>query len=77
MPVSITIRGVPDATRDALAARAARSGRSLQQYLAHELQQIAAAPDLHEWLDAAGRVAARSPRLNVDELLEARDADRT
>lgn len=31
--VSITIRDVPQETRNELAARAARSGRSLQEYL--------------------------------------------
>jgi antitoxin FitA len=34
MPVAITIRNVPEEVRDELAARAARSGRSLQEYLA-------------------------------------------
>jgi hypothetical protein len=33
MTTSITIRDVPDETRDELAARAALSGRSLQEYL--------------------------------------------
>jgi plasmid stability protein len=30
---SVTIRDVPEATRDELAARVARSGRSMQEYL--------------------------------------------
>ena len=33
MSVAITIRDVPDETRDELAARAARAGKSLQEYL--------------------------------------------
>ena len=33
MPVTITIRNVPDDVRNRLAARAAGSGRSLQEYL--------------------------------------------
>ena len=33
VPVAITIRDVPDEVRDELAARAARSGQSLQEYL--------------------------------------------
>jgi plasmid stability protein len=31
--VAITIRDIPDDVRDELAARAARSGKSLQEYL--------------------------------------------
>jgi plasmid stability protein len=45
MPVSITIRNVPDETRNELAARAARSGRSLQEYLRAELERLASKPD--------------------------------
>lgn len=41
---AITIRDVPQETRDELAARAARSGRSLQEYLRNELIAIAAHP---------------------------------
>ncbi len=33
MSVAITVRGVPDEVRDELAARAARAGQSLQEYL--------------------------------------------
>jgi len=42
---SITIRDVPDSARDELAARAARSGRSLQEYLRMELINLASRPD--------------------------------
>ncbi len=45
MPTSITIRDVPEATRDELAARAARSGRSLQEFLRLELIELAEHPD--------------------------------
>ena len=42
MPVTITIRNVPDDVRNRLAARAAGSGRSLQEYLLAELTSAAA-----------------------------------
>lgn len=42
---SITVRDVPDTTRDELASRAARSGRSLQEYLRKELIDLASRPD--------------------------------
>jgi hypothetical protein len=46
MTVSITIRDVPNETRDVLASRAARSGRSLQEYLSLQLRELAARPDM-------------------------------
>jgi antitoxin FitA len=45
MPTSITIRDVPDETRDELAARAAATGRSLQEYLRSKLVELARQPD--------------------------------
>ncbi|MEY2467957.1 MAG: antitoxin FitA [Actinomycetota bacterium] len=44
MSVAITIRDVPDETRNELAARAARNGQSMQEYLRRELIEIAARP---------------------------------
>jgi plasmid stability protein len=45
MPKANTIRDVPDEVRDELAARAGRSGRSLQEYLRGTLIERAARPD--------------------------------
>lgn len=42
---SITIRNVPDETSDELAARAALTGRSLQEYLRARLVELAQPPD--------------------------------
>jgi antitoxin FitA len=74
---SITIRDVPDETRDELAARAARSGRSLQEYLRGELIELARKPEPAEW---AARVRERRARtggkLSVEAILHHRDADR-
>jgi antitoxin FitA len=74
---SITIRNVPQKTRDELAARAAGSGRSLQEYLRAELIALADRPSMEEWIR---RVRERKDRtetyLSVEEILEARDADR-
>lgn len=42
---AITVRDVPDDTRDVLAARAASTGRSLQEYLRAELIELARRPD--------------------------------
>ncbi len=55
MPKSITIRDVPDEARDEIAARAARSGRSLQEYLRRELIRPVSKPDLESVLERLER----------------------
>ncbi|MDN5747317.1 MAG: hypothetical protein L0H64_02110 [Pseudonocardia sp.] len=57
---AITIRNVPDRVRDELAARAARSGRSLQEYLLGELVRAAEKPSMDDWLAQARADAAVS-----------------
>jgi antitoxin FitA len=74
---SITIRDVPDETRDELAGRAARTGRSLQEYLRAQLIELARRPDAETLI---GRVRERKQRtgsrLTADQVLAHRDADR-
>ena len=41
MPVQITVRDIPERVRDELAARAAREGKSMQEYLKAELERRA------------------------------------
>ena len=77
MPTSITIRGVPNDVRDTLAARAARSGRSLQEYLRMELIQLAGRPTVDELLERVrARKALTGTRLSGAEILDYRDRDR-
>lgn len=77
VPVSMTVRNIPDAVRDELAARAARSGRSLQEYVRAELIELTAKPSLDEWLERVRRrKATEGVTLSVEEILDARDADR-
>lgn len=77
MTVSITIRDVPDDTRDELAARAARSGRSLQEYLRSELVALARRPDLETLLARIReRVERTGTRISPEQILRHRDADR-
>ena len=59
---TITIRDVPEATRDELAARAARSGRSLQSYLRDHLIEIGYRPDRRVALE---RIVERKRRLGT------------
>lgn len=74
---SITIRDVPDETRDELAARAARSGRSLQEYVRLKLVELVHQPEPHDVLAAVReRKRATGSRLGAAEILADRDADR-
>ena len=74
---AITIRDVPTDVRDELAARAARSGRSLQEYLRGMLIDTAARPTVDDVLvRARARVAATGTRVDAAEILAARDAAR-
>jgi antitoxin FitA len=74
---SITIRNVPPDARDELAARAARAGQSLQEFLRAELIELARRPDA-EALVATVRARKLRTRthLDADEILALRGADR-
>ena len=77
MAPAITIRDVPSSTRDELAARAARSGRSLQEYVLVELVELAARPEPSDVIARAReRVRRTGTRVEVDAILAARDAER-
>lgn len=74
---SITIRDVPDDVRDELAARARRSGRSLQAYLRSELVELAERPDSEALLARVRERKQRTgTRLPAERILEHRDHDR-
>lgn len=75
MSVAITIRNVPEAVRDELAARARRSGRSMQEYLLEELRATSRRPDLNDVIDRA-RARSRTSHITAEDILAARDADR-
>jgi antitoxin FitA len=75
--VAVTIRNVPDHVRDELAARASKSGRSLQEYLLRQLTALASRPDREDVIARARqRVRATGTRLDVSDILTDRDADR-
>jgi plasmid stability protein len=77
MPIAITVRDVPDEARDELAARAARSGRSLQEYLRARLIDMAATPDVDEVVARVHeRKVATGTRLTARKILEYRNRDR-
>jgi plasmid stability protein len=74
---AITIRDVPDETRDELAARAAATGRSLQEYLRRSLIELARRPDNEVLL---ARVAERKRHtgssMTTRQILQHRAPDR-
>src|SRR6266852_317009 len=77
MPTSITIRDVPDETRDELAARAALTGRSLQEYLRSKLVELTRQPDAETLVERIrSRKAATASALPPDRILSHRDEDR-
>ncbi len=77
MAIQITIRDVPEKVRDALAARAALQGRSMQEYLRAELERLAARPSVDAWLEQVRkRKRAAQTRVSSGQILKERDADR-
>lgn len=77
MSVSVTIRDVPSEVRDELAARAARAGQSLQEYLRSMLVESAARPPVADVLARArSRVETTGARVGAAAILSALDADR-
>jgi antitoxin FitA len=63
--------------RDELAARAARSGRSLQEFLLRQLTDLAARPSVDEVIARArSRVQATGTTLSARQILADREADR-
>ena len=77
MSVAITVRDVPDEVRDELAARAARAGKSLQEYLRGLLVDTASRPSADDVIARArARVRTTGVQITADTILAAADADR-
>lgn len=77
MAKSITIRDVPGKTRDELAARAASSGRSLQEYLRAHLIELARRPDAGAvFARVRERKASTKSALSRERILAHREANR-
>jgi len=77
MSKSITIRDVPVETGIELAARAALTGRSLQEYLRAQLIELARLPDPEVLMaQVRTRKDRTGARLDPDSILAHRDAER-
>ena len=70
MSVSITVRDIPEQTRNELAARAALTGRSLQEYLRAKLIELAGQPDAEALVARVrARKAAHPAELPSEQIL--------
>jgi hypothetical protein len=76
MSVTITVRAVPDDTRDELAAPAASRGMSLQEYLRAELVTLASRPSAREAVDRARARARSYSPVEMSDLISDLDAER-
>lgn len=75
--VAITIRDIPADVRDELAGRAARAGKSLQEYLRGLLVATADKPTAQQVIARArARVHTTGARVDATVILTAKDADR-
>lgn len=70
----LQIRNVPDEAREALKARAAARGESLNTYLLGLLQRDVARPTVQEVLDRAARRTERAQESAAEALAEERAA---
>ena len=77
MAVQITIRNVPNEVRDELAARAALEGKSMQEFLRSELENLAQRPSLTRWLERVReRKAATATEIGRQQIVDSIHADR-
>ena len=83
MAVQITVRNVPEAVRDELAARAALVHKSMQEYLRGELERLASKPSVEskpsvdQWLARVReRLDTEPTRMPAADILRHLDAGR-
>jgi len=77
MSVSLTIRDLPEATRDMLRQRAEARRQSLNSYIVDLLEREAGLPTMSEWADMVetrARLAGSSDAV-VEAVRELRDAE--
>ena len=67
-----------DVSEECRAARAARQRQSMQEFLRGELERIASLPSVDAWLQGVReRKAVAGTRVDPEQILRARDADRS
>lgn len=74
---TITIRNVPEETRNILAARAARKGQSLQEFMLGEISRWAEQPTIEQLMDEVRSAThAHGATFTTEEILDDLHADR-
>jgi antitoxin FitA len=75
---AITVRNIPDDVRNELAARAARAGQSMQEYLREQLVELASRPTVSDLLARirADLVRSNAPEIDRNTIVETIRADR-
>jgi antitoxin FitA len=77
MGVAVTVRDIPEDVRDELAARAARAGQSLQEFLRSHLIAEAQRPRVADVIARARqRVETTGTVIDVSRVLDDLDAER-
>jgi len=76
MATTLTIRNVSGETHRVLTARAAASGRSLQEYLLAEIDRLAAKPSVEETLARARARVERTGGVDSERILDVLASDR-
>ena len=77
MGVQITIRDVPEEVRDELASRAAREGKSMQEYLRNAIEILASKPSPEQWIATVReRKRLSGTRVSGKTIVQARNRDR-
>jgi plasmid stability protein len=74
--VAVTIRNVPDDVRNALAARAASAGQSMQEFVLDLLTDTVSRPSQAEVLARIRRHAREYSPVGLDDILSDLAADR-
>ncbi|QKT08113.1 hypothetical protein HUN08_13645 [Gordonia sp. X0973] len=74
---SITIRHVPDEVRNELAARAARAGQSLQEYMLAEVTRLSERPSIADLMaEVRAEKELHPSRVTRAQILADLEADR-
>lgn len=77
MALTITVRDIPESTRNAIAAQAALEGQSMQEYLKTRLEALASRPTPKQWIAQVQRRKQRSAaEIRRQTILDHRDEDR-
>jgi plasmid stability protein len=77
MGVQFTIKNVPKEVRDELAARAAREGKSMQEFLRAAIESIASRPSPKQWIAmVSARKELSGTHVSADEIVQTRSQDR-